>query len=232
MYQQGYKGKCLNNYGYYNWGDLENVRYDNRLKVFGRGTVNIKPDAAELLVGIITEKDQLEMAQKENSKVTQQVIDSIKSIGLLPKDIQTQNYNIRPKYDYIEGKQVFRGYEVSNYLKVFVRNINAVGEIIDAAVKNGANNVSGINFIVSDASRYYDEALRLAVEDAQNKARAITNKLKASLNIVPIQVVEQGRSGIVPLNGITFKASDGAAPIEPGENKITATIEAIFIYSE
>ena len=128
----------------------ENVKNANRLKVFGGGIVNAKPDKAEIAIGVITENKQLELAQKENAKITQQVIDSIKSMGVLEKDIQTKNYNIRTKYDYIDGKQEFRGYEVTNYLKVVVRNINDVGERIHTAVKNGANNVENISFIVSD----------------------------------------------------------------------------------
>lgn len=232
MYQQGYTGILPNNYNYYNLGDFGSIRYDNRLKVLGAGVVNAKPDKAEVLIGVITQNQQVNIAQKENTAVTQQVIDGMKNMGILPKDIQTQNYNIRAVYDYVEGKQIFRGYEVSNNVKVSIRDIDAVGQIIDAAVKNGANTVSGINFIVSDSSKYYNEALKLAIEDAENKAKAIANKLKVSLNIVPIQIVEQGRGGIAPLTAMTFKATNGGTPIEAGENRITATIEAIFIYGE
>ena len=124
----------------------------------------------------------------------------------MPKYIQTQNYNIRPNYDYIDGKQVFRGYEVSNNLKVLIRNINFAGEIIDTAVKNGANTVSGINFIVSDQTKYYYEALRLAIEDAQNKASVMANELKVKLNIIPIQINEQDKGNITPLAVMTLKS--------------------------
>lgn len=216
----------------YSLDDYARGKSDNRLKVFGKGAVSVKPDAAEVVIGVIKENPQLEVAQEENASVTQQVINSIIRMGVLPKYIQTENYNIRSNYDYVEGKQVFRGYEVSNNIKVLIRNIDLAGEIIDAAVKNGANNVSGIDFIVSDQSTYYYEALRLAVTDAQNKASVMADKLKVKLDITPIQINEHERGIIAPLGAMTLKNVSVTTPIQAGENKIIADIEAVFKYSE
>jgi uncharacterized protein YggE len=212
--------------------DSCNTKYCNKFKVFGKGIISIKPDAAEATIGVITENSQLEIAQEENARITQKVINSMIEIGVLPQYIQTQNYNIRPNYDYIDGKQVFRGYEVSNYLKVLISNISFSGEIIDTVVKNGANTVGGLNFIVSDQANYYYEALVLAVKDAQNKASVIANDLKVKLNIIPIQINEQSTGTITPLSVMTIKSINGTTPIEAGENKITAEIEAVFVYGE
>lgn len=229
MYQQGFSDMFIHNH--YNRGDLGIIRTDNKLKVFGKGSINVKPDVAEVTIGVITENQQLDVAQEENSRITKQVIDSIKGMEVLAEDIQTENYNINANYDYIDGKQVFRGYLVSNYLKVSIKNIDEVGAVIDTAIKNGANNVRGITFIVSDSARYYYEALRLAIDDAQNKAMSIANSLKVKLNLVPIQIYEQSNRTMAPLS-MNLKAAVLSTPIEPGENKITADIEAIFIYTE
>lgn len=204
----------------------------NKIEVFGMGIVTVKPDSAEVVIGIRTENPQLEIAQEDNARITEQVISSITKVGVLPKYIQTQNYNIRTNYDYIEGKQVFRGYEVNNDLKVVIRNLEIAGEIIDTAVKSGANNVEGINLIVSDQTTYYYEALRLAVTDAQNKARVIADKLNVNLNIVPIQINEHEKGDMIPFGAMTLKAVSATTPIVSGENKITAEIGAIFKYNE
>lgn len=216
-------------YSYHNGIRAES--FNSKMKVAGQGEVNAVPDVAEIIIGVTTEGKQLEAVQKENARITQQVIDSIKKMGVDSKDIQTRNYSINPRYDYIEGKQVFRGYTVSNNVKVTIRQVGKVGEIIDAAVKAGANTVNSINFIVSDTSKYYNEALRLAVKDAQNKATVIAEKLKVNLNITPVQIVEQGVSPIAPMPA-SYKTLQASTPIEPGENKITASIEAVFVYSE
>lgn len=216
----------------YSFDKYARSKEHNRLEVFGKGVVSARPDAAEIIIGVKTEDPQLEIAQEENASITQQVINSIIGFGILPRYIQTQNYNIRSNYDYTEGKQVFRGYEVSNSLKILIRNMEVVGEIIDAAVKSGANNVEGINLIVTDETTYYYEALRLALTDAQNKARVIADKLNVNLNVIPIQINEQERGSITPLGAKTFKEVNIATPIEAGENRIVSEIEAVFKYSE
>lgn len=231
MYLQGYSDMFYSNDNYYNREYFSNVRSDNKIKVVGRGEVSVKPDAAEVGIGVITENKQLEIAQEENSKTSQRVIESIKDMGVLPKDIQTQNYYFRINYDYIDGKQVFRGYEVSNYLKVLIRNIDNVGKVIDTSVKNGANNISFVGFKVSDSSKYYEEALKLAVDDAQNKAMSIAKTLNVKLNLIPVEINELSRGNIVPLT-MDMKSAVLSTPIEAGENKITADVEGIFSYSQ
>lgn len=222
MYQQGDSGVIP-----YHWN-----RYYNELKAFGEGTVSVRTDAADVTIGVITENKNLEAAQSENSKITKQVIDGIKDSGVASKDIQTQGYNISPKYDYSDGKQVFRGYEVANITRVHVRDINAIGKIIDTAVKNGANNIGNITLSVSNPEKYYNEALSLAIEDAQSKAITVANKLKVSLNLIPIKIIEQEKSNVVNLKVMTYKVSGDSTTIEAGENKIIANIEVIFVYAQ
>lgn len=217
--------------------DNHSLNYDastrsrNRLKVFGKGSVSVRPDAAEVIIGVITEDQELQTAQQENARITTEVINSIKATGVAPKYIQTQNYNIRANYDYINGRQVFRGYEVSNNIEVLIRDISAVGEIIDTAVRNGANSLSGIIFIITDETTHYLDALRLAVKDAQNKASIIASELKVKLNITPIQINEQNEESVAPLV-MSLKNTSSATPIEAGENIINADIEAVFVYDE
>ncbi|AQS04562.1 SIMPL domain-containing protein [Clostridium beijerinckii] len=221
-------GQC----GIYSLNDFNDDQCSsNKLKVIGKGTVSVKPDLAEIVVGVITEDLQLEVAQEENAKITQEVINSIRALGIPLKNIQTENYSIRPNYDYINGKQVFRGYEVINNLKILISNINNVGAVIDTAVSNGANSLTGIIFIVSDETKYYYEALRRALQDAQNKARVVADQLKVKLNIIPIQINEQNETTSTPLV-MTLKSTSNTTPIEAGENIINADIEAIFTYAD
>jgi uncharacterized protein YggE len=224
--------KMYPNYFNYNAENYKSLSDKKKLKVFGQGIVNVKPDMAEVVIGVVTEALKLEAAQAENAKITEQVIENIKKQGVAPKDIQTQNYSINMKYDYVEGKQVFKGYVVNNSLKVLIRNINNVGNVIDSAVEGGANSINNINFIVSDTSRYYNLALKLAVKDAQNKAMTIADKLNVNISIIPIQIVEQPSTAAVPLMTASYKTAAAVPPIEAGENKIAANIEAVFSYYE
>jgi uncharacterized protein YggE len=202
----------------------------NKLKVFGKGVIKAKPDLAEVIIGVVTESSELLAAQNENAGIAGNVINSLKVMGISDRFIQTSNYSIRPVYDYVDGKQVFRGYEVSNLVKVLLSNLDLAGKIIDTAVRNGANSVNGINFIVSDEKRYYYEALTLAIEDAQNKASVITGKLGLSLSAVPFEIIERNTTVARPM-GLMASYKGGGTPIESGENEINAEIEITFMFS-
>ena len=216
----------------YSFNHYSKSQLNNIIKVFGKGILSVKADLAKLLIGVITENVQLEVAQQENAFITQNVITSILEIGVFPESIQTQNYNIRTKYDYIDGKQVFRGYEVTNNLNILITNIKSAGEVIDTAVRNGANNIGDLNFLVSNEQRYYYEVLNRAFTDAQNKAIVMANKLGVRLNNIPIRIVELAMGNISPLPAMTFKSVSGTTPIEAGENNIEANIEVVFEYME
>ncbi|QAA33098.1 SIMPL domain-containing protein [Clostridium manihotivorum] len=228
MYPEGYGGVFSSRYNYVNGIDDIGV-LNNILKVTGTGVIKVMPDTAEIVLGVITENDKVQTAQKENATITAQVIETLKNLGVLSKDLKTEGYTINSKYDYVDGKQVFRGYEVRNLIRVTIRDINNIGMIIDAAVEKGVNNVGNISFTINDSSLFYSEALKLAVEDAQSKAITIASKLGVKVDIIPIKIVEQTSEMSMNANGPAFKATLATTPIETGENKVSATVEAVFL---
>lgn len=233
MFQTAYRCPLSNNYDYLNGDQVEKKRENRKMTVFGEGRVSVKPDIATVSIGFTNEGKQLEMVQQENAKISQQIINSIKSMGISSKDIQTQSYNVNVEYDYVEGKQVFRGYRVTNILSITIREFTKVGAVIDSAVKAGANIVNDINFLVSSSDKYYEKALRISLENAQRKAFAMAEKLKVRVNPIPVSITEQGRNvGILPVPMSAKVLSQVETPIEAGENEIIANVEAIFIYNE
>jgi uncharacterized protein YggE len=233
MYQSEFSCPRSNNYDFFNGEYIGNKIENNKMKVFGEGGVSAKPDIAKLVIGVTNEGKELEVVQQKNAKNTQQVINNIKSKGIPAKDIQTQSYTIDPQYDYIEGKQVFRGYRVSNILNVTIRDLEKVGAVIDGAVKAGANVVNNISFVISDSSQYYEQALKMALADAQSKAFAMSDKLKVRINPIPILITEQSRNQVQPQGPMSLKvATQVSTPIEAGENEIIAIVEAVFIYAK
>ncbi len=207
------------------------VNNNYRLKVSGKGTIYTSPDKVIVVLGVITENVQLETAQRENGEKVASVIQTLLTLGVQRDAIQTQTYNIQPVYDYIDGKQVFKEYMVTHNLRIEIRNVGMVGEIIDSAVRAGANNVSSINFTLSDPSPFYKEALNAAVSDAISKAETIGARLKVHVFPVPVQVVEEAYHQGMPPQPLYMQASGQSTPIQPGQIEITASIEAIFSYA-
>lgn len=200
------------------------------LKVDGTSSVKATPDTANIILGVQTENTDLKTAQNENTIIATKVINSLKSIGIDEKNMNTDSYVIEPLYDYIDGKQTFRAYRVTNNIRVTTMTINSIGTIVDTATANGVNLVNNISFFLSDPTPYYRKALNLAVEDALIRARAIINSLGVTLNEIPIEIVESrfDQPASNARNPLVFAAA--STPILPGQLNINAHITATFNY--
>lgn len=140
--------------------------------VVGEGKISVIPDVANISVGARAQAQTVKEAQDQINSVINKVSEALKKEGIDSKDIQTTNYNIQPNIDYSEGSQRIKGYIAQTTLSIKVRDIAKANNVIDVATKNGANEVSGINFEVDDKERAENQAREKAVSDAKRKAEA------------------------------------------------------------
>lgn len=200
------------------------------LTVFGNASIKQIPDKAQVRLEVLTENFQLSKAQQENANIMNQVIESLLQLGIPRENIRTLVYNIQPKYDYVEGKQNFTGYEVRNILIVTIETINQIGQVIDIAVKNGVNRVAGIQFMIQEQTVAYEQALNKALENAVGKAQAMAATLQLNLDPQPIKLVEIKEDQSVHIQPFGLAKESMSTPIEPGELTVHATVEAKFQY--
>ncbi len=197
------------------------------ISVEGNSKFEVKPDYAQVQIEVVTEFVDLNEAQRENSVKMNQVIQALLALNINRDDIQTAFFNVFPRYDYVEGKQVFRGYEVTNAISVKVQEINQIGIIIDAATKNGANRISGLEFKLENDALYYQKALQLALQNAHEKANAIASALRLSYMPVPIEITEETSGGPILLKTVAATQSFDT-PIEQGTITVEATLKVKY----
>ncbi|MFS0688341.1 SIMPL domain-containing protein [Sporosarcina sp. 179-K 8C2 HS] len=205
-------------------------RASRKIIVIGNGAIAVEPNIATVQLEVVTMDEQLSVAQQENAVTMNNVIQSLLRLGIPRENIKTVSYTISPRYDYVDGQQVFRGYEVSNAISVKITDIQQVGRVIDTAVENGANRVSNIQFTVEDTERYRQGAIVQALRNAQMKARTIAAELQVQVEPQPVKIIEVEQGGQpVPLQ--TFAKTDQVTtPIEGGQILITATLRVQFQY--
>jgi len=141
---------------------------------------------------------------------------------------QSAAYTITPLYHFEEGQQIFTGYEVSNAITVHVSDPERVGLIIDTAVENGANRISNIQFKVDHADAYYQQALSLALHNAQAKAKTIAETMHLPLQLFPTEIVEEQVH--TPILYRSMAISPDMTPIEQGQIDINASVRVNFQY--
>ncbi|MGG0188181.1 SIMPL domain-containing protein [Bacillus rhizoplanae] len=197
--------------------------------VQGEGVVKAKPDVVVLTIGVRTEGTNVKQAQEENAALSAKLLDSLKQLGITEQNIKTLSYTITPQYEYVNEKAMLRGYQVEHLYEIIVLNVQKAGEVYEAAVANGANVAKGLVFRVSEPNAYYKQALVLAVQNAQEKARTIASTYNLNVNPIPISVVEE--SSHMPREFVAYSAvHSGAPPIQSGELEIISTVRAIFTY--
>jgi uncharacterized protein len=200
------------------------------LSVSGMGTVMLTPDIAYINIGVHSEAPTAAEAVAANNTQTQQVVDALKAAGVAAKDIRTTNFSIYPntQYDPQTNQKLGTTYVVDNTVYVTVRKLDSLGDLLDTAVKAGANNVNSIQFDVADKNPAMKQARDQAVKDAETQAQELAKTAGVTLggiqsitynNSVPTPIMESFGKG-----GGGVAAADLAVPINPGTMTLTVTV--------
>lgn len=202
------------------------------IKVTGEGIISIRPDQAEITLGVSTEDANLSKALEINANKIGAIIQTLYNLGMKENEIQTSHYSISPQYDYIDGKQTFRNYRVEHLLHLTVKDIQKVGMIVDGAVTSGANEISAIQFSSSQYHHYYEQALSKAVINAIQKANTIAQTIKVQLSQPPKSITELPLpiNGPIPFQSHVLMKSESATSVQPGTMDISSQVEVVFNY--
>ncbi|RDU24706.1 SIMPL domain-containing protein [Anaerosacchariphilus polymeriproducens] len=206
---------------------MQNTLEYNTMKLSGKGQVTADPDIAILRLGVKTNNQNLTDAQTENAMISQNVLDTLNQLGIT--NIKTFQYNIDKIYEFENGKQIDKGYMVTNMLEIRINDLKQIGNVIDKSVSAGANIIDLIEFDISNIEPYYLEALNLAVMNAYTKARSISGILGILINPVPKQITENTTAPFPP-RSFNLREGIAATPIEPGKKQIEANVMVEFIY--
>lgn len=203
----------------------------NKTDVFsvsGEGKAVVKPDIANITVGINSDGTTVKQVQNKINSVINDVTNGLKKLGIDDKDIKTTDYSIYPTYDWTSGKQKITGFNASTNLSVKVRNIEKINEVVDSATTNGANQVSNISFDVDNKTELEETARREAVAEAKKKAEDIAKitgfKLGKIINYSENNATLPRAVGYGGMNLKTMEASVADTDIQTGSSEIKITV--------
>lgn len=158
-----------------------------QVSVIGRGQISYMPDMAKINIGVHVDRaSTAEAALKQLNDNMAKVVAAITAVGIDKKDIQTQNYNLSPQYDYVNmppdpltgavvsGKRILAGYTADQQLLVTIKDLSEekglVGKVISSANQAGSNTINSISFDTSDLNNLKEQARLAAIKDAKSKA--------------------------------------------------------------
>lgn len=204
------------------------------ITVVGDGTVNIKPDVARANIGVEVLRPSVDEAAAENNQVTEQVLAALREMGVADEDIQTSGYSVfSERYSPDGSPSTEVQYRVTNTVNVLIRNLDNVGEILDASIKAGANNIYGVEFLLDDPTAARSAARQMAVENAAATASELAGLTGVNVGrIVSISEVIGNNGGFYSNQFTQFSTGVGAAalntPIEPGQLRLTMQLQVTY----
>ena len=193
------------------------------ISVNGEATMSVAPDQAQIDAGVSSEAKTAREASDANNAAMGKVLLALKGAGIDENDYQTSRLSLQPQYPPNRtGPAAISGYRASNRVTIKVRDITKVASLIDVLVGAGANEIGGINFVVSQASKLLDEAREKAVADARRKAEIYAKAAGVTLGEA-LGISEEGQS--VPVfRGRMAAPMAAVTPVAPGEETLSVTV--------
>lgn len=203
---------------------------DGRIVVTGSATVSGAPDTAMVTLSVVTEAATAGDALTGNSTDTTRLIDAVKAAGVAAADVQTSGFSVYPRYaDRTDDDAPPRiaGYTVRNGVSVRVREVGKLGELLDAAVRAGANQIDGVAFTIEDDTTLRDQAREGAVRDARRKADLFAAAADAKAGRVLAMSEMTAEMAPRPMMRMAAEAAP-SVPVEAGSVELSAEITVIF----
>lgn len=207
------------------------IQPETTLSISASGSVNREPDIAFLNTGVQTQGKTAQEAMTANSAAMNGVFEALAAADIDRRDMQTSNFSLQPQYDYSNrenGQPRLTGYQASNQLSVKVRDLDNLGETMDALVSAGGNTFSGLNFALED-----DRAAKNAARDlAMKEAIARAELYAAASGYEVARVVTISESGGMRPQPMAMMAEarslDRSTPIASGEVGYSITVNVTF----
>ncbi len=231
--------------GAYSYYTVQQARYyytgPTTISVSGDGEVVTKPDVAKFSFSVTEKAADAVAAQTAATTKINDLMAAFKEAGVEEKDIKTEYYNLYPTYKYEEapcaegmwycppGESVEDGYEVTQSISIKVRDLTKSGTLLTLAGEKGADNISGLEFVVDDSSVFEDEARAKAIADAKAQAEVLARDLGVKLGDMVGYYEDEGY--VTPYYGMgdmMAKESSSGPATPTGENTITSKVTLTY----
>jgi len=199
------------------------------ISVTGEASVSVPPDQAQIDGGVTSDAKTAREASEANNAAMGKVLLALKGAGIEEKDYQTSRLSLQPQFatpSKVTERAGIVSFRASNRITVRIRDVTKVANVIDVLVGAGANDIGGINFTVTQASKHLDEAREKAIADARRKAEIYAKAAGVTLG-EPISISEEGAPSPV-FRGKMAAPMAAGAPVAQGEETLSVTVSVTW----
>ena len=199
------------------------------LQVSAHGESSRTPDVAEMSAGVVTQNADANAALRENANRMTAVVAALKKAGVAERDIQSSRIDLNPQYNYQQNQPPkITGYQASNTVNVRLRDIARTGDVLDALVKQGANQINGPTFRIDKPDAAMDEARTDAIKQAQSRPDLYAAATGLKVRRI-VSISESGEMAQPPRPMMMMaKTADAATPVAAGENTMAVDLNVVY----
>jgi uncharacterized protein YggE len=213
------------------------IQPETTLSITATGDVTRAPDVAYITAGVENEAKTAKEAMAANSRSMSAVMKALKAAGVADKDIQTSNFSLNSRYDFVKdgksdnsGRQVLAGYIASNLVTAKVRKLDSLGSTLDALVSAGSNTINDVRFALDNDKAARDEASRLAIQSSVQRANLYAEA--AGYKVARIVSINESFQTFEPRPKammVRSMAADGPPPpMAAGELNFSTSVSVLF----
>lgn len=208
----------------------------NTIAVSGMAEQEVAPDMAYIDVGINVRADDAETARTQDAQIASQIRRALLGLAITDNDLQNTSYYLYQEYKVDRnGVRTADKYVLDSSIKVTVKDLDKLSQVIDNVVEAGATNISNITYALSTQNIIQRQLLATAVENARDKAAVVANAGSRTLgNMLSADINSFDGGTIVAygankLRSTTNLAEDGVATkLSPGKIKLNARVQVVF----
>lgn len=208
----------------------------NTIAVSGMAEQEVAPDMAYIDVGINVRADDAETARTQEAQIASQIRRALLGLAITDNDLQNTSYYLYQEYKVDRsGVRTADKYVLDSSIKVTVKDLDKLSQVIDNVVEAGATNISNITYALSTQNIIQRQLLATAVENARDKAAVVANAGSRTLgNMLSADINSFDGGTIVAygankLRSTTNLAEDGVATkLSPGKIKLNACVQVVF----
>lgn len=198
------------------------------ISVSATGEVSAPADLARIHVSVVATADSADSARSRIASDAERMRTALRDAGVPDDAVTTTSFAIYPEYRYDERERELVGYRAIHSYRIEVAPDRA-GEVVDVAVGNGAAQVDGVQFTLTDDTRRDLRAQALADAVTAARADADTVAAAAGLSVTGVRTVSTG-GNVAPVFDARFAESgDGeSTTLEPGPVRVSAAVSVTY----
>ncbi|MDM7860887.1 SIMPL domain-containing protein [Alteromonas sp. ASW11-36] len=193
--------------------------------VQGQGAVSAIPDRFRVVFSVELKGPVATKLNEQIEEKTRAIINALDALEVDRSYVRTMQISLRPGFEMRDRERIQIGFVLTRMISVNHSSIGQYGQLIDAVLRAGATGIENFEFIVSNADALYEQALALAMQDAQKKAEVIVRPTKDSIGYL-ISVNQHHNQGIPQHRAMTMDAEMSTALA--GTQVINANVTAVF----